>query len=693
MSSRGMVIGGKWKIGKSLGQGSFAVVKQASDVNDPNRVVAVKVFEDVEDEIDLQEIEQEITIMKDLDHRTCLKLFDVVVDEDSSTIFVVMELATDELTKRMEESDKGRLAEGQARRYFKQIIEGLRYLHSQNIVHRDIKFENILLDKDDNVKIADFGMSKTCTEKQQLSTRCGSTRYISPEMAMMQPGDRYDGRAMDVWATGVLLFAMLSGALPFPQESLGDMLKAITRGKYTIPAFVSEDSKDLIRQMLHVDMDKRIKLESIAKHPWLQKGEKAAGKPRRLHKIWSVDDGGQSSPSVGTEGRRGNKSKGAKQQKKSSKAKGSRTSAKGAKRVLEGNRTKLQLTDGGLQASVDLVKLALSLLKKYSASDTTDWIGLKRDPRFVGQFLDIVGQLETVKEQHLSDAEWKATHINIWNAMFIHACAEFGSHVEGLDSNQRSQLFGEVAYRVSGSVVSLLDLEGKLVDTTRDPKVLFALCKQNVSSPPLVVYKETVETQIRDVVRYHCRHEVNVDLARSEIELPRIFMESETGRTALDDFVNFGDITPANRNGLIMWVNDYLPQSKKDALLKVAVGGKPVKVSFRRLNLSALPADRLSLLTDTASLCDPGGSRKAANEAAVGCCGRRKQKSQPPPSNASGGSFVADAKNSKDGNTKLSSIAKQNASQNMPPGTTAQAVSGDWGTEHATQNEWNRQNP
>ena len=364
MSSRGMVIGGKWKLGESLGQGSFAVVKSATDISDPNRTVAVKVFEDVEDEIDLQEIETEITIMKDLDHHTCLKLFDVVVDEDSSTIFVVMELASDELTKRMEESEKGRLAEGQARRYFRQIIEGLKYLHGKDIVHRDIKFENILLDKDDNVKIADFGMSKACTTSQQLSTRCGSTRYISPEMAMMQPGDCYDGRAMDVWATGVLLFAMLSGALPFAQESLGDMMKAITRGKYTIPAFVSKDGKDLIRCMLHVDMDKRITLDGILSHAWLKKGQTRA-QPRRLQKIRSIDEGAPGttpSPAEAAEAKRKSKSRGASKSK--SKAKGGRGGA--PKRVLEGNKTKLKSTAGGLQLSVDMLKLIVMLFKKYN---------------------------------------------------------------------------------------------------------------------------------------------------------------------------------------------------------------------------------------------------------------------------------------------------------------------------------------
>ena len=216
--SNGQVIGDRWKIGKTLGRGSFATVKSGTDVTGQLRgSVAIKVFEDVEDEIDLEEIEQEITVMKSINSEFCLKLYDVVVDEESGAIYVVMERAQAELTQRMEDSPTGKMTEKQAKNYFSQLMDGLAYLHGEDIIHRDIKFENVMLDANDRVKIGDFGMSKTATVKQQLATRCGSTRYISPEMALMQPGDSYDGRAMDVWSSGVLLFAMLTGTLPFPQ--------------------------------------------------------------------------------------------------------------------------------------------------------------------------------------------------------------------------------------------------------------------------------------------------------------------------------------------------------------------------------------------------------------------------------------------------------------------------------------------
>jgi serine/threonine protein kinase len=284
--STGAVIGDKWRLGAQLGTGSFAVVKAAVSITEPGLKAAVKIFEDVTDETDLMKIENEIKVMKGLDHPACLKVLDVIVSDDESIVYVVMELATAELTARMEASAKGRLPEPQAANYFSQILDGIAYLHGQNVVHRDIKFENVLLDESDRVKLADFGMSKASVLPAQiLRTRCGSTRYISPEVALLKTGDGpspvhpvashsdlctnvgrvanrrvailrgpsqpvgvlpallvlpswgvaepgetlssvyslylsgvgYDGRAMDVWASGVLLFTMLVGKLPFPQ--------------------------------------------------------------------------------------------------------------------------------------------------------------------------------------------------------------------------------------------------------------------------------------------------------------------------------------------------------------------------------------------------------------------------------------------------------------------------------------------
>ena len=396
--SNGQVIGDRWKIGKTLGRGSFATVKAGTDTTGQLRSsVAIKIFEEVEDEIDLEEIEQEITVMKSINSEYCLKLYDVVVDEDSGAIYVVMERAQAELTQRMEDSPTGKMTEKQARVYFSQLMDGIAYLHGENIIHRDIKFENVMLDANDRVKIGDFGMSKTATVKQQLATRCGSTRYISPEMALMQPGDSYDGRAMDVWASGVLLFAMLTGALPFPQEALGDMLKSIARGKYTIPKEVSPDARDLISKMMAVDARKRIKIDAIRQHPWLNP-PKAPARPKRLETIRQQSADAKQNRNRESDPKRG---------------KSRRSSA--TKNVLVGRKSQKTSVDG-LKVSAAMVRCIFGLFKRHY-KQRVSWKAIRQDAEF-DHYLELLGDLAAVRFEKLSDAEWKV------NPHTMRRCAE-----------------------------------------------------------------------------------------------------------------------------------------------------------------------------------------------------------------------------------------------------------------------------
>eukprot|EP01043_Picozoa_sp_COSAG02_P016742 COSAG02_NODE_743_length_17764_cov_9.908916_2_plen_503_part_00 len=402
--SNGQVIGDRWKIGKTLGRGSFATVKSGSDVTGQLRgTVAIKVFEDVEDEIDLEEIEQEITVMKSINSEFCLKLYDVVVDEESGAIYVVMERAVSELTQKMEDSPTGKMTEKEARKYFSQLMDGLAYLHGENIIHRDIKFENVMLDANDQVKIGDFGMSKTATIKQQLATRCGSTRYISPEMALMQPGDSYDGRAMDVWSSGVLLFAMVTGTLPFPQEALGDMLKAIARGRFTIPKNVSPDARDLISKMMAVDARKRIKVDAIRKHPWLNPPT-APARPKRLETMrqQSVDAKQNRTSQKGSNDRNAKRGK-------------SRKSS-GTKNVLLGRRSQKTSVDG-LEVSVAMVRCIFGLFKRHYGQRVS-WKSIKQDPEFE-YYLERLGEMAIVRFEKLSDSEWK---VNLSLSLFLSLC-------------------------------------------------------------------------------------------------------------------------------------------------------------------------------------------------------------------------------------------------------------------------------
>lgn len=141
---------------------------------------------------------------------------------------------------------------------------------------------------------------------------------------------------------------------------------------------------------------------------------------------------------------------------------------------------------------------------------------------------------------------------------------------------------------------TLCSLEQRLVDTCKDPRVIFGLFKLAVSSPCLVIFSGDVDRELEQVVRQHCSREVFMDLDRGEMLLPRLFKESETGRITIKDFIEHNLIK--DTSGLIPWVNDYLPQWKKDELLQMAMAGNRVAVGFRRLNLSLLPSDHCRIV-------------------------------------------------------------------------------------------------
>merc|ERR1712137_39407 len=159
----------------------------------------------------------------------------------------------------------GALKEDMALRIFQQIIEGLDYCHKHFVCHRDLKPENILLDAENNIKIADFGMSGIRSEDSLFETSCGSPHYASPEVVQGIP---YDGEKADIWSCGVILYALVSGKLPFDNENIRVLLGKVKSGIYTMPAFLPNEIQDLISKMLVVDPKKRITIENIRNHPW-----------------------------------------------------------------------------------------------------------------------------------------------------------------------------------------------------------------------------------------------------------------------------------------------------------------------------------------------------------------------------------------------------------------------------------------
>ena len=158
-----------------------------------------------------------------------------------------------------------RIKEIEACKIFQQVIAGIEYIHKLNVVHRDLKPENLLLDHNHDIKIVDFGLSNTYNQNELLKTACGSPCYAAPEMIA---GKEYTGCKVDIWSSGVILFAMICGYLPFEDPKTGKLYKKILKGVYATPNYISENAKDLLKNILQTDPEQRYSIENIRAHEW-----------------------------------------------------------------------------------------------------------------------------------------------------------------------------------------------------------------------------------------------------------------------------------------------------------------------------------------------------------------------------------------------------------------------------------------
>ncbi|KAL4612648.1 hypothetical protein ACB092_08G215700 [Castanea dentata] len=255
----------KYKIGDLIGCGAFSEVRTATDIH-TTRIFAVKILihERMERKKMEERVKREIEILKLLRHPHIIELYEVI--DTPKKIYLVMEYAElGDLTVYMEAI--GKLPEEEARKIFQQqIISGVEYCHEKKVVHRDLKLENLLLDSERNVKIADFGVSNIMSDGQ-FSTHCGSPGYYAPEVIS---GGFYEGPPIDVWGCGVILYFLLCGTLPFVAEENCSTFKKITDGIYTLPSHLSPEVKDLISKMLQRNPFERIEIPKIREHPWFQ---------------------------------------------------------------------------------------------------------------------------------------------------------------------------------------------------------------------------------------------------------------------------------------------------------------------------------------------------------------------------------------------------------------------------------------
>ncbi|CAB3994469.1 MAP microtubule affinity-regulating kinase 3 isoform X4 [Paramuricea clavata] len=257
---------GNYKLLKTIGKGNFAKVKLAKHTP-TDKEVAIKIIDKTQlNPSSLQKLFREVRIMKFLDHPNIVKLYEVI--ETDKTLYLVMEYASggevfDYLVAH------GRMKEKEARAKFRQIVSAVQYCHQKHVIHRDLKAENLLLDSDMNIKIADFGFSNEFTPGNKLDTFCGSPPYAAPELFQ---GKKYDGPEVDVWSLGVILYTLVSGSLPFDGQNLKELRERVLRGKYRIPFYMSTDCENLLKKFLVLNPMKRARLEQIMSDKWMNIG-------------------------------------------------------------------------------------------------------------------------------------------------------------------------------------------------------------------------------------------------------------------------------------------------------------------------------------------------------------------------------------------------------------------------------------
>ena len=261
---------GNYLIKKTLGQGTFGKVKLGIYLPSGEKV-AIKILEKdkIVEKDDKIRVKREFDMLAKLNNPNVILVAEIFESQDN--YYSVMEYCEGgELFNYIVKYR--RLDNAEAAFFYYQLINGLEYIHSLGIVHRDLKPENLLLTKEHILKIIDFGLSNYFREgqKELLSTPCGSPCYASPEMVS---GKKYNGFKIDVWSTGIILYAMLCGYLPFEDKDNDILFEKILECKLIFPKYIKKDAKDLMQKILVTDPEKRINIKEIKKHPFYLKGK------------------------------------------------------------------------------------------------------------------------------------------------------------------------------------------------------------------------------------------------------------------------------------------------------------------------------------------------------------------------------------------------------------------------------------
>ena len=274
-----------YRLQGTIGIGNFAKVKLATHLP-TTELVAVKVIthgEACSPYYNASRISREVDIMRKLDHSSIVQLYEVgtkqVMEACEKTYLVMEYMKGGDLLSYV--SAQQRLSESEACRLFRQLVSGVGYLHGLGVSHRDIKPTNLLLTAHKDLKITDFGLSAEGSI-EALETRCGSPCFTAPEIIS---GTVYDGRKVDIWGMGIVLYIMLVGKLPFEDDSKAGLFRKICAGWYPLPVFLSQKAKELLKRMLVVEAKDRATLAEVRKHAWLAAADLPNRKISRKHTI------------------------------------------------------------------------------------------------------------------------------------------------------------------------------------------------------------------------------------------------------------------------------------------------------------------------------------------------------------------------------------------------------------------------
>ncbi|KAJ3695932.1 hypothetical protein LUZ60_001309 [Juncus effusus] len=255
----------KWMIGESLGRGSFGTVYSA--INHDGFFFAIKeIFIDqgINAKQAMIPLEQEVSLLSRLQHENIVQYYGT--EQKEGKLYIFLELVTQGSLASLYR--KYQLQDSQVSAYTRQILYGLNYLHQRNVLHRDIKCANILVDSSGCVKLADFGLAKEIDILIQAKSCKGSVYWMAPEVAKSRPY----GPSADIWSLGCTVLEMLTGKLPYPDTEWMPALFKIGRGERPpIPATLSEDARDFIDKCLQVNAGNRPSAVDLLKHPFLKR--------------------------------------------------------------------------------------------------------------------------------------------------------------------------------------------------------------------------------------------------------------------------------------------------------------------------------------------------------------------------------------------------------------------------------------